>query len=296
MNPLKLIKKKNFYSQEKINSIDFQEIEEKGGKLFKKVYKKIKWEKIDYEEITSDTFDDINWEFVNFKKAVKSKTFDIDKIDFEEAELSKTFKFLDKKSSLGSGGTSNSTTSKGGSDSSLYKQFGPYDRNDVIREDSRLPNYRIKSEFNDKYRVNYASWGDDQDVREFSVYRGDFKYDEGGSVVEVNMEEAFIITLNSIANLGTSDCGRSSIRVFDWSSSELSVNQLGIKTNGNGTISEEVEFSCSDFGDDERGPFVVRDRLLSLDLYKKITTSPDYSQFFEDDQWYLQSVEESNFL
>ena len=44
MNPLKLIKKKNFYSQEKINSIDFQEIEEKGGKLFKKVYKKIKWE------------------------------------------------------------------------------------------------------------------------------------------------------------------------------------------------------------------------------------------------------------
>ena len=228
MNPLKLIKKKNFYSQEKINSIDFQEIEEKGGKLFKKVYKKIKWEKIDYEEITSDTFDDINWEFVNFKKAVKSKTFDIDKIDFEEAELSKTFKFLDKKSSLGSGGTSNSTTSKGDSDSSLYKQFGPYYRNDVIREDSRLPNYRIKSEFNDKYRVNYASWGeDDQDRRKFSIYRGDFKYDEGGSVVEINMEEAIIINLGAFANRGTSDCDQFidqfTIRVFDWSSSALSL-------------------------------------------------------------------------
>ena len=114
---------------------------------------------------------------MNFKKAVKSKTFDIDKIDFEEAELSKTFKFLDKRVSLGSGGTSNSTTSKGNSDSSLYKQWGPY-RNDEVVEDILYEsspdsywNAMEKYEFNDEY--SFATSQEKSGfIRGLTIYRG----------------------------------------------------------------------------------------------------------------------------
>ena len=281
MNPLKLIKKKNFYSQEKINSIDFQEIEEKGGKLFKKVYKKIKWEKIDYTEISSDTFDDINWKFVNFKKAVKSKTFDIDKIDFEEAELSKTFKFLDKKNSVKSGGTSNSTTSKGSSDSSLYKQWGPYQNDEVVEDilyessPDSYENAMSKTEFNDEYFVRYQSREEESGfIRGLTINRGNFKYTGGGSAIldQYSQEDGIVI------------------RLFGCKSGFCNDNSF-IQRLGSDGIKIE---SNSDWGvqtDD-----VSVDDIFSSSIYKKIANSPEYSQFFEDDQWYLQTADQVDFL
>ena len=286
MNPLKLIKKKNFYSQEKINSIDFQEIEEKGGKLFKKVYKKIKWEKIDYTEISSDTFDDINWKFVNFKKAVKSKTFDIDKIDFEEAELSKTFKFLDKKSSLGSGGTSNSTTSKGNSDSSLYRQFGPLRNDEVVTG----PQSRYKAEFNDKYLIRYDSYDDDLQERTLLIHPGEFEYDSNGSMKGIGIESLLYIRTGTPSS-ETIDGERSSIRFseyyFDPSTPDETPKWGSGVENLNGyTRGREV--------DNESFPDIQS--LLSSEIYGRLTSLPQFSQLFEDDQWHLKSVEESNFL
>ncbi len=68
-------------SLDDINDLNFETL----GKN----YKKLKWDEIDYSALDSDSKEAIDWAQVNFNKATKSPTFELDDVDWAELNSSK---------------------------------------------------------------------------------------------------------------------------------------------------------------------------------------------------------------
>ena len=75
-------KKLNLDNLENINDLNFSSL----GKN----YKKLKWNQIDYSELNPASIDAIDWGQVDFNKAIKSSTFDLDDVDWAELNSSKS--------------------------------------------------------------------------------------------------------------------------------------------------------------------------------------------------------------
>ena len=53
---------------------------------------KVRWDELDYAELTEDSLEAIDWTKVNFKKAALSPSFDLEKVDvIETSSSSKAF-------------------------------------------------------------------------------------------------------------------------------------------------------------------------------------------------------------
>mgnify|MGYP001177291664 CR=1 FL=1 len=91
--------KVNFVQAQNSDTFDLTDLEWSAingldAKSKKKVYGKINWGKVDYNDISSDANSAFDWAHVNFKKAFSTSNFSLDAVDIDEAKNSKNFKKL----------------------------------------------------------------------------------------------------------------------------------------------------------------------------------------------------------
>ena len=91
--------KVNFVQAQNSDTFDLTDLEWSAingldAKSKKKVYGKIDWGKVDYNDIASDANSAFDWAHVNIKKALSTSDFTLDAVDIDEAKNSKNFKKL----------------------------------------------------------------------------------------------------------------------------------------------------------------------------------------------------------
>ena len=91
--------KVNFVQAQNSDTFDLTDLEWSAingldAKSKKKVYGKINWGKVDYNDISSDANSAFDWAHVNIKKALTTSDFTLDAVDIDEAKNSKNFKKL----------------------------------------------------------------------------------------------------------------------------------------------------------------------------------------------------------
>ena len=91
--------KVNFVQAQNSDTFDLTDLEWSAingldAKSKKKVYGKINWGKVDYNDISSDANSAFDWAHVNIKKALTTSNFSLDAVDIDEAKNSKNFKKL----------------------------------------------------------------------------------------------------------------------------------------------------------------------------------------------------------
>ena len=71
------------------------------GKKQKKIYKDLNWQGVDYQSLSDDTKEGIDWSSVDYKEAIRSETFNLDSVDIDELEPNpKAFKKFLKATAL----------------------------------------------------------------------------------------------------------------------------------------------------------------------------------------------------
>ncbi len=71
------------------------------SKTQKKIYKDLNWEGVDYQNLSDDTKEGIDWSSVDYKEAIRSETFNLDSVDVDELKgNAKSFKKFLKATAL----------------------------------------------------------------------------------------------------------------------------------------------------------------------------------------------------
>ena len=100
--------KVNYKEAEQAESFDIDFIDAAGwgeinsaGKKQKKIYKDLNWQGVDYQSLSDDTKEGIDWSSVDYKEAIRSETFNLDSVDIDELEPNpKAFKKFLKATAL----------------------------------------------------------------------------------------------------------------------------------------------------------------------------------------------------
>jgi len=285
MNLLKFIRQKTFYKQDAINSINLQSLEEDNEKLFRKVLKKIKWHKIDYNELSQETIEGIDWEFVNFKKARRAKTFDINDVDFDEAEASKTFSFLRRPDAPAVQPISKD-------DSISYRSILGF-ANDSVSE--QFNGYQLRNEFNDKFWVRYSSLPS-SDAREISIVRGEFFYDEYGFMKEYkHIDNIEISLIDFDRDLQVDEAVVAYYKNLPDSTSDADSCIVYPCSVNDSRLTRIYEFAIQSGQPLPVGEDVI-DALTKSSVYKLVTSLPEFDQFFAEGDWYIPTADEARFL
>jgi hypothetical protein len=207
-NIFKSIRRKSFYRENQINDIDFSKAKAEGQGIFAKIHKKIKWQNINYDELSAKTIKGIDWSLVDFKKASRSASFAAKYIDKSEARRSPTYSRITGSTSTGSDPiTGKRFIALGEYDTwGLLARFdsdGKAYNNEAYRNIGGGPRefFNLKIEFNDDYLIFSGTPTPGR-----TILKGSFSYNSNGKLTKGIVNE-FVQVNGDIAKTGSSSYG-----------------------------------------------------------------------------------------